>query len=504
MVSKSAVHALAGVVVGAVILSGCGAQADKSGGEQAAAPLVLKGISTRNSGEAQPFIDQVAELSHGSITLELAAGWRGESITGESESIDEVRSGAADFAVVPVRAWRDAGVTSFDALIAPMAIDSYALQDAVLQDGMVDEMLAGVDSLGLTGIGILPGPMRRLGGITRDMLMTNDFQGADIAISPGGVADYSMRALGATPHAVQFNAAPIIGFDGLEAQLDVIGGYDDVTHTVATNVDLWPRPQVVVANTAKLAALSTEQRQLLNTAAKQAVPAITEVQKKGESAGLGEICFRGKLEMVTATDEQLAQLRQAFTPVTQWLSADEATGNFLRRIDDLRAAANIGPELVPSCATIVSAAAPSPPAQSAAQTPIDGRYEMVTTRDELLAFGEPEDNASESNYGTWERVFDGGRFTETQEAGSTHTTASGTYSVDDDKLTMTYDEGAGTGVGAKSHRRAGEVDKWTWSLYRDQLTLTWIDPSLKPGAYPSPVNVKPWTRLGDAQSAPNG
>src|SRR5690349_7742625 len=131
MVRTSAIRVLAGVVVGMVVLGGCGSPVDKAGGDVKAGPLVLKGVGVRTSDEAQPFIDQVAELSGGSMSVELEGNWHINSLTGETESIEEVRSGATDFAVVPLRAWHDAGVNTFDALIAPMVIDSYALQDVV-------------------------------------------------------------------------------------------------------------------------------------------------------------------------------------------------------------------------------------------------------------------------------------------------------------------------------------------------------------------------------------
>ncbi len=110
---------------------------DKAGGDPAAAAPVLRVISTRGPEEIQPFIDRLAASSGGSMTVALEADWRHNSVTGEAESIEAVRTGAADFAVVPVRAWHDVGVTSFDALIAPMVVDSYALQQAVLRDGTV-------------------------------------------------------------------------------------------------------------------------------------------------------------------------------------------------------------------------------------------------------------------------------------------------------------------------------------------------------------------------------
>jgi TRAP-type C4-dicarboxylate transport system substrate-binding protein len=499
MVRTSAIRVLAGVVVVVVVLGGCGAPVDKAGGDLTAGPLVLKGIGARPSDEAQPFVDQVAALSGGSMTVELEGFWHVDSLTGEAESIEAVRSGATDFAVVPLRAWHDAGVNSFDAFIAPMVIDSYALQDSVLADPIAAEMLGGVAPLGLTGIGMLPGPMRKLGGANSNLLAPGDVQNLKIAISPGAVADRSIRALGGIPVQTNYDTGNVQGLDGLEGQLGVIGNPDySNVQTLDTNVNLWPRAQVIVFNTAKFTALTDVQQQLLNRAAQQALPAASRLQLKNAGDDLREICHRGRLTMLVANQDQLQEFRQAFSPVIEWLSADEQTKKFLQTIQAMRATANTEPEGVPNCANLPSAALTTASSSTAAASPIDGRYEMVTSKQELIDFGEPADNANGSNYGTWERVFSNGRFTETQSSGATQTTADGTFTVDGNVLKMIFEGGEGTGPDGHAHRRAGEVDTWTWSIFHDQLSLQWIQPTLQPGQYPSPLNVKPWTRIGDA------
>ena len=55
MVKKSAIRVLASVVVGGVILGGCGTPADKSGGQPTADPVVLHGINTRENVDIQLF-----------------------------------------------------------------------------------------------------------------------------------------------------------------------------------------------------------------------------------------------------------------------------------------------------------------------------------------------------------------------------------------------------------------------------------------------------------------
>ena len=242
-VAGTVITTVIGTVISTVVLVGCAAQVDKSGGAEVPETLVLTGINNRTLGEIAPFDEQVAALSGGSMSFEWDNGWHKESMTGEIDAITAVREGTADFAVVPARAWHNAGVTSFDALIAPMALDSYAFQDAVLRDPIVDQMLAGTDSIGLTGIGILPGPLRRPGGISRELRTPGDLQGARIAMSPGGVPERSLRELGAIPVPTSFEGTDISGADGMEGQLGLVGGsvYDDDVKEMAANVNLWPR-----------------------------------------------------------------------------------------------------------------------------------------------------------------------------------------------------------------------------------------------------------------------
>src|SRR5919199_1134738 len=137
----------------------------------------------------------------------------GEHTRAETDAIRAVRAGQADLAIVPTRAWHEAGVTSFDALVAPLAVDSMALQAKVLASDLPAQMLAGVTPLGLTGIGILPGPMRKPAGITRALRVPSDYRGTTIAYSRSAVADRALRALGATPVASAFERADISAFD---------------------------------------------------------------------------------------------------------------------------------------------------------------------------------------------------------------------------------------------------------------------------------------------------
>jgi TRAP-type transport system periplasmic protein len=190
------------IVGGSLVVSGCTSAVDKAGGEKGPPAVVLHVLNTRAGEELQPFVDKVNELSEGSLRLEVENKWHKTSLSSERDAIHATQAARTDLAVVPARAWHGVGVTSFDALIAPLTVDSLALQQKVLATTMPTDMMEGLTPLNLTGIGVLPGPMRRPAGITRSLLGPADYRGGRLGFSPSDVGDRSLRALGAcTPTA---------------------------------------------------------------------------------------------------------------------------------------------------------------------------------------------------------------------------------------------------------------------------------------------------------------
>ena len=287
-------------------------------------------------------------------------------------------------------------------------------------------------------------------------------------------------------------------FDGLEQQVGSVAGngYDEVVTSVVANVNLWPRPMVIVGNAAAMSALTDDQRQMLSAAAKQSVGDASDRLRVAETEALGALCQRAHLTFLDASDAQQQQLRRAFAPVIDWLTQDAQTKEFLQRIQELRAG------LDPSTATAPGCAAPTPVTTEAVPanrpSPLDGIFQMTTTLEDAVAFGLAIDSGSPANTGTFTWTFSGGKFTESQSNGSTQTWADGTFVVDGNTLTMTYQGGGGVGPGSNAQQQVGFAATWIWSLYHDQLTIKWIDPTLSGTEYPANYAVKPWTRIGDA------
>ena len=162
------------LVCAGLALAGCSSAVDRAGGGDDPQPTVLRMVNPLNNLEVQPFVDTVARVSHGSLRIDLQSDWHLGDLAAESDLVGYVRRGGAPLGVTPVRAWHTAGISSFDALIAPFAVDSMALEKRVLQSNVVDDMLHGMADPGLTGLGILPGPIRRPVGVTHQLVTASE------------------------------------------------------------------------------------------------------------------------------------------------------------------------------------------------------------------------------------------------------------------------------------------------------------------------------------------
>jgi TRAP-type transport system periplasmic protein len=479
---QAAIASLAGVTV--VASAGCsGSSLDKAGGAQAANPVVLTMANINGpSEELQPFASAAAQLSGNTLRIEFKNNWRTGSTGNETGLIADVGAGKADLGWAGSRAFDSVGVKSFDALNAPLLIDSYPLEAKVLASSMVGPMLTGLKPLGLVGLGILPGPMRKPLGVW-PLVRPQDYRGKTVAYSRSQIAEETLRALGAT--GVEIPAGgPIDAYDGVEQQIAAIEGnsYDSVAPFLTANVNLWPRPLVLFMNHKAFETLTSEQQTSLSRAAAAAAPSTLAIQKRGQSDATTLLCRRG-LSLLTATDSDLAALRQAVQPVYTQLEGDAQTRAAIGQITTMRRQSDS--TATPDSATCAGAGVQSPAIGQA--TAIDGVYSYHTTADELRAAGADPVDVIPENYGDFQTVFNRGLFTQAQPMGDKE---AGTFLVVGNKLTMTVTQGSG----GPAHDRPGEVFTYYWSLYRDQLTLREVPGQVSPVG----LTLHAWTRLGDA------
>lgn len=470
----------------ALVGTGCGSGAAPNRAVPAGgAPVVLTMANPLGDPDAvADFVKRVEALTAGGVRVDVKSSWRDGEIDYETGLIADVKAGKADLGVAGSRAFDSAGVLSLRALHVPLLITSYAAEEQVLKSPIVGEMLSGLDAAGLTGIGILPGDLRRPLGVAGPLVKPADYVGRTIGTQQSMVADETMRALGAKP--VRFPVSgEIDGFDGIEQQIAAIQGnqYDKVGKYLTANVAWWPRPFVLFANGTALQRLSTSQRQALKQAATAALPDAMARVLEGENESLGNLCRAQRLTVVQATPDQLATLRTAVQPVYDQLAHDPQTKQAIAAVT--ATVQGVTPEPAPACGQ---------PGQTpaASGTSVDGVYTMTTK------FGDnPRDpDVVSENYGSYVFVLRAGHFAFTQEYQDACTWSYGTFVLKGATLELTFVDGGGISP-HNATNKPGELFKFGWSVYRDTLTLTAV-----PGAIsPENFSLKPWHRTSTAPSA---
>ncbi|KUN55616.1 hypothetical protein AQJ46_49380 [Streptomyces canus] len=288
------------------------------------------------SDEFDAFLQNVRTLSHGSI--QISAEFDAHHEEGpdfEERLLNDVQSGRVDLAALGSRVFDIRRAPALGALTAPLLINSFDAEEKVLSAPVAQRMIREVDGGGLTGVGLLPGSLRRPFGAGTPLLGPQDYKGRTIGIQESRVADSTVRALGAKPK--WFGAGnSVAGFDGFEQQIGSVNGnrYDETGMIGTANVVLWPRPIVLVANTKALERLGEDQGKLLQEAAEQAVHGAGANLREEENRDLESLCARGQ-KFAAASPAQLAELRKAVQPVYDQLSRDRQTKEYLNTVTAL-------------------------------------------------------------------------------------------------------------------------------------------------------------------------
>jgi len=454
-------------------------ESDRAGGERPAEPPAGRAstLTLANVGSEPEvlaiFAERVKELSSGTLRIRFENNWgQGRDGNAEVNLIRDITAGKADLGWAGSRAFDLVGDRAFGPLHAPMLIDSYALELKTLQDeGVVRPMLESVERLGLEGVGVLPGPLRRPLGVRR-LAAPRDWSGMRIGHAGGEQIDASLRALGARPRII-VSSGDFAGFDGVESHITSIAGnaYHHEAPYLTGNVVLWPRPLVLFAADG----VTRAQLRVLREAARAAVPDVVDALRESDEERLDVIC-RQDLKMSFASGAALTRLRQAFRPVYTRLERDAATRATLERIERI-ASTLAEPTDAVSCGDD-----DRPP--SAAAIP-DGTYEVTTTpRDALRAGIAPDDPLVEQGVTHTTLELDKGNFTLVSDKDPDR--AEGTYSVYRDRIEVT--DIAGVSFTAR------------WSFEDGRLRFEDVSDPVRPGVPGSGYELvtwssHPWTKV---------
>ena len=346
MMGRDRIGAL--VLVATVVVAGCtGGVTDKAG-----EPVVLKMAEQGDLASdlaAADFVHRVRVLSHDAIRFDVVPGWGGGEPDAERQIVNDVAAGKADIGSVGTRVFDTVGIMSFQALTAPMLIDNYPLEKAVIASEVSGQMLGGLRKIGITGLALFGQAMRKPIGVDRALLGPADWRGIvfDTSLSRGQAA--AVRALGATP--TDMNGAALTDamskgeVQGVENSLHNYQRNEMEARTpyVTANVNLWPRTTALFINAERLSRLTPEQRGWLRQAADRAAANSTDLFDEDQPI-LPDICAQGA-RVANASAADLVALKRAFAPVYAAFEEDPQTKAFIDRIDALKRSTPPGPAL---------------------------------------------------------------------------------------------------------------------------------------------------------------
>src|SRR2546425_5695808 len=133
----------AAVIVVAAGCSGGGVGANKAGAP--GSPVVLQMADGYDpSLDLEPavayFVRRVRERSNGRLRIRVVDDWAGNTPGFEQQIVRAVAADKADLAWVGTRVFDTLGVSSFQALTAPLLIDNYALERALIDSDIPPAM----------------------------------------------------------------------------------------------------------------------------------------------------------------------------------------------------------------------------------------------------------------------------------------------------------------------------------------------------------------------------
>lgn len=286
------------------------------------------------------FAKSVGEASGGRIAIATVPTYTG----GDVPLLNDVQGGTVEMATVSSAIWDTKGVNSFQALQAPFLVNRLDLEKEVIGGEIGQDMLKGVESLGLVGLAIHEGGLRKPLGAKKALKNPADFRGLKIRAPESNVLAEGLRALGAEPTPLPVTEVYLAlkngQVDGMEANLGLIdtNKYDEVAKFVTQNVNLWPFPTVLVMNKAAFDGLSAEDQTIITDAA-AALPARSlEIFTNPAPTApnfVKNLCDKG-LTFAFASDADQAALKEAAQTAIDNLSKDAEVGGFITRIQEIK------------------------------------------------------------------------------------------------------------------------------------------------------------------------
>jgi TRAP-type C4-dicarboxylate transport system substrate-binding protein len=386
-------------VMAAIVAGGCSGgepTGGKAGG--AAPPLVLQMVNAYGGLDAVPgveyFVSQVKERSGGNLSIEVTSAYGDYADDAEQQVVRAVAARKADLGWAGARVFDTMGVTSFQALQAPMLIDSYALEQAVIASAIPGQMLQGLDEVGVHGLGVVADGLRKPVAVKHPLLEAADWRGITFGTLKSQGQAQAVKALGATPKEVfrrsRQEALRAGELQGLEMNLLIYqkNVMAQPAPYVTANVNLWPQLDVLLGNPERLGELSDQQRDWLEEAAR--VAAERSVELVDHDAENLKIACQAGARFANASKEDLAALRNDFAPVYTSLEQDAQTKAFIQQIQELKQSTPADEPLAIPAGCGGKAPVQADAKSATASAELNGTYRYTLTKEDARRFNDPE------------------------------------------------------------------------------------------------------------------
>ena len=283
--------------------------------------------------EVTTFAAEVEALSGGALRVAVLDAWTSSRDRDEEGTVlRDLAEGVVDLGWVGTRAvGATFGPSPLDALQAPLLFERVRDVVRLVAHGGADAFMEPLPSVGLVGLAVFPGELRRPFGVTRPLVSADDWSGATIRTHKSLPGFATVRALGATP--VLRSRAELGGdapprVDGMELDGTSLvrwkfGGW------LTANVALWPRTLLLAAGARRWRALRDADRRILRAAAARATAYASEALLQVADA---ERAYGPQVRLVHAGEHALEELRQRLDVVYGELRSRPETAGALQRL----------------------------------------------------------------------------------------------------------------------------------------------------------------------------
>jgi TRAP-type C4-dicarboxylate transport system substrate-binding protein len=432
--------------------------------------------------QVEEFARTVEQLSDGQLRIEPV--WRAGD---GDEAWDQVVArkvvgGQLDLGNVPSRAWDTEGVTSLRALNAPFLITTDVLLDAVVTSDLADEMLAGLEGVGVVGLALVPEGLRHPFGFAQPLLGPDDYRDGHVRAPHSATTRAMFEAFGASTTGANTDAIAQVGMESAYAF--------DVQGPATGNVTFFPKVGTLVVNGEVFAGLSERHQQVLVEAAVLVRDWAVET-RPSDVEEAARFCEDGGT-IVLADDTDLAALMAAAAPVYAELEGDPQTAAQIEAIRALQQELGTAATVPEPCGEqlAVDVGEPDEADADADNSAINGIYRWELTRQDLEAAGLPPEEV-DGNVGVWTNWFEDGRWWDQEEP-------MGIYELDGDLLKISFADGKSFEQLESAQVQPNSIYRWKQNERGDLLvTIAELDPAEELPEYHEVLTSRPWLRVGD-------